>query len=358
MAMLMRQELPERELNDISRRLEPVASGLKDARILLTGGTGFVGSWLAESFLNLERRCRLNADLVILTRDIEGYLDRRPHMRARPRLHLHQGDLRRAESLPGIEGITHVIHAGSDVNRRMSPSDALRMLDTLDLGTEHLLHASRAWPLRRCLYISSAAVYGPDSGGGEWTEHSPGCPSALDATSAYGMGKRIAELRVALHGACNGFSSIIARLGALIGPLLPLDGGFAAGNFLSNALCGEKILVKGDGTAIRSYQYAGDLAVWLWTLLLCGKPGEAYNVGGDAPLSLADLARMIDRLRGTIGVDIQGETDPRRPVDRYCPSVRKAVEELGLANRTSLEEAILKTLDWLRGPTASPEGMS
>ena len=331
----------------MSRQLAPLAKHLERARILVLGATGFVGSWLLESILDLDQRADLGLKVAILTRDPGNFAAKAPHLATDVRLAVHEGSLEQQPSaLRGIHGITHVIHAGSDVNRRMTQAEALGCLRTLDQGTEGLLEAGSGWPLQRFLYVSSAAVYDriPKLPGA--FSDAQGYPPALGPEAAYACGKRMAELRCVLHASQDGYAAVVARLGAFLGPLLPLDGGFAAGNFVRDALAGRPIRILGDGTPLRSYQYASDLAVWLWTLLLEGRPGEAYNVGGEAPLSLRDLAERTNAAAQGPGVEVLGTPDSARPIDAYVPPVIKAREELGLTNRVGLDEALRRTLRW------------
>ena len=346
---MSQRPLLESDLAEISDRLLPIADRLQGARILVAGGTGFVGTWLVESLLNLDRRNGLGASMVILTRDARAYAARAPHLALDPRIEVHQGTLDGLGRLDGVAGVTHAIHAASTVNRPREPEEALAALQTLDQGTEGLLQAAKRWPMKRFLYLSSAAVYDRLLNGISFQEDGPGCPPVSKPTSAYATGKRMAELRTCLHASSSGYTAVIARLGAFLGPLLPMEGVFAAGNFMGDALAGRRIRILGDGTAVRSYQYAGDLAVWLWTLLLCGEAGEAYNVGGEVSVNLWELAELINRLAEGPGVDVLGKSDLTRPVDVYAPPVKKAMDRFGLVNLVCLEEAIQRTLQWSCG---------
>jgi len=113
------------------------------------------------------------------------------------------------------------------------------------------------------------------------------------SASAYGEGKRVAELLCALAAWETGIACVIARCFAFIGPHLPLDAHYAAGNFLRDALKGGPINIISDGRPVRSYLYMADLMVWLMILLVKGQSCRPYNVGSDEAVSLAELAASI-----------------------------------------------------------------
>jgi dTDP-glucose 4,6-dehydratase len=130
---------------------------------------------------------------------------------------------------------------------------------------------------------------------------------------------------------------------------MKLDAHFAIGNFIRDRLEGSAIRVQGDGTPIRSYMYASDLMIWLWTILFRGQSCRAYNVGSEDGTNIAELAREVSSAGAQrIPVHIAGIPAPGAPVARYAPSTARAQQELGLRCSVPLGEAIARTIEWNR----------
>jgi dTDP-glucose 4,6-dehydratase len=132
---------------------------------------------------------------------------------------------------------------------------------------------------------------------------------------------------------------------------LPLDQHFAIGNFIGDALAGRNISIRGDGTPMRSYLYAADLAIWLWTLLLAeGEPRASprvFNVGSGDAISIRDLAlAVIEELNPNLSVQIASKRIAGAPLLQYVPDVREAEIRLGLRPMIGLREGIRRTADW------------
>jgi dTDP-glucose 4,6-dehydratase len=245
---------------------------------------------------------------------------------------------------------SHVIHGATSSSATLNAERPSEMLDTVVEGTRRTLEVADAVGAERVLLISSGAIYGrqPPTLTHLPEEHLAG-PDPLDPASAYAEGKRTAELLAAMWTRRGTVGATIARCFAFVGPHLPLDAHFAIGNFIGDALHRRPIRLSGDGAPFRSYLYAADLAVWLWTILVRATPGRAYNVGSERGLPLWETAGIVyEALRaGGAQPPVRArEPDPFLAPPRYVPSTRRAREELGLAEWIPLEDAIRRTWAW------------
>ncbi len=191
------------------------------AKVLISGGTGFVGYWLRKtqpSFVQAE--------------------------------YLSQWSYKHAGW--GEENWDCIIHAA-----HIPPSQVLRVAK---FNCAHML------------YISSGAAYFQNT--------------------EYANNKRKWEQECLNSGA----DVVIARLFTFYGERL--DDGKAITQFIKAARCGAPLRIWGDGNTVRSYMYGGDMARWLWTILLRGQTGEIYDVGDDRPVTMLELSRMVNKAFG------------------------------------------------------------
>jgi UDP-glucuronate decarboxylase len=324
------------EIDQIANTLAPLWPRLSGARIFMTGGTGFIGRWMLEALA----RAPVDVEVVLLSRNPAGFAARAPHLAERFRL--VQGEICDFPSPDGA--FTHVIHGATDASADLNANDPRRMFDTIVGGTRRVLDLAVSSGAQRLLFMSSGAVYGVQP----WevthvAEDWRGGPDPRDPKSAYGEGKRAAETLCAIYGKQFGLDVVTARIFALLGPLLTLDIHFAAGNFILEAMAGRTIRVESAGAAVRSYLYAADLTVWMWTLLLSGENGAAYNLGSEEAVSIAELADRTARVLGGPGVEILGRPDPGWNPGRYVPSTELIRRELKVVPTVGLDEAIRRT---------------
>jgi hypothetical protein len=121
----------------------------------------------------------------------------------------------------------------------------------------------------------------------------------------------------------------------------------AIGNFIYNGLKNKSIMIKGDGSPYRSYLYAADLVIWLWTILFRGKIFRPYNVGSEEGIDILTLANIIAQMfQPELEIRVMQKRVPNRPVERYVPSTHRARNELGVKQVISLQDSIKRTIEW------------
>ena len=334
------------DLDHILSHTRDLWEELRDQRILITGGTGFIGCWLLESFAWANDRLDLNASALVLSRSPEAFGKKAPQLYHHPAIQFHRGDV---QNFAFPEGeFSHFIHGAvyqQPVDEKLSN---LSLVDEMLTGTKRVLEFCVKAGVSRALLISTGAVYGPLPPGLEKINEtfSESIDPSLPASSYHHV-RRMMELLGALYAAEQGLAVKIARCFSFLGPYLPLNGRFASGDFIGDALSGNPVAVKGNGKPVRSYLYAADLAIWLWTILFKGESGRPYNVGSEIPTTILELAEKI-----------ASESDPQLPVhrsekslagvasERYLPDTTRAQTELGLSQFIDLGPAIRKTLNW------------
>jgi nucleoside-diphosphate-sugar epimerase len=340
----MNRLAPDLEL--ILTNTESLWDELRGEQVFITGGTGFFGCWLVESFCFVNRILGLGAKATILTRNPEAFAQKCPHLASDVAVTLQAGDVR---SFLFPEGeYSHVIHAATAASASQADAAPLEMLATIVAGTERTLEFAVTHGAKRFLLTSSGAVYGkqPDNVS-HVPENYPGAPDPLDPTNVYAEGKRTAELLCALYQKLGRLECKIARCWAFCGPHLPLDQHFAIGNFIGDVLAGRPIQIQGDGTPRRSYLYAADLAVWLWTILFRAPALLPINVGSAHDVSILELAQLVAAtLNPQTEIRVARQAVAGAAPLRYVPCVDRAREVLGLRETIGLEECIRRTAKW------------
>jgi dTDP-glucose 4,6-dehydratase len=351
-------KLPAQDLSHIMNHTRDLWEDLRGARIFITGGTGFFGHWLVESFLFANQQLDLKASASILSREPDTAKQAVPHLFADPAIHMHKGDVRNFEFPHGE--YSHIIHAATEASTKLNSEKPLLMLDTIIEGTRHTLDFAIYCKAEKFLLTGSGAVYGRQpSDMSHIPEEYNGAPDTTDPKSAYGIGKRTAEHLCALYAKQYNLHTTIARCFAFVGPHLPLDIHFAIGNFIRDALNGGPIIIKGDGTPYRSYLYAADLTTWLWTILLRGTASRPYNVGSDDDKSIEEIACLVaEQFDPKIEVRIIEKPTPRRKPERYVPNIDRAKTELGVKLTTPIQVAIQKTIQWHETPGLRARGQA
>jgi dTDP-glucose 4,6-dehydratase len=335
------------DLDNILRRVAPLREKLRGKRIFLSGDAAFYDIWLAESFHHINREYALGATLTVLSGDPEALMEQCPHFKDFPEVSFVRGDVRNFTFPDGH--FDYVIHVEPEVNEQHAQEHPELLYPLMLERTRSVLDFTVSCKARKMLFIDSGAVYGVQP-----TELSVITEDFLahpefegPKSSAYGRGALHAERLCLEYAAMYRFYVTTARCFAFIGPHLPTDPQCVPGGFIADCLAGRPLVISGDATALSSYIYGADLAVWLWTILVNGLNDRAYNVGSEQAASVVELAEEVNRCCGG-GSDIQvlQPVLPGIPPARYIPCTGRARKELQLTLDFPLREALEKSVKW------------
>ena len=336
MVQKFRTELTEPQLT----RLVAAINQLGGSRVLLTGGTGFIGKWLIEIAQVACDSGATNFEIVVPTRDTSSSHAIETRKIGFKNLSLVQGDL--LNDTFNIGKVDAIIHAATPASAKLDESNPAEMtrINTQSMQAA-LKFAQNKAPF---LFTSSGAIYGNQPQSVTHIPEEREHPYS-ELTSAYAKGKQLAEsmcMQAAEVGSCT---PIIARLFAFSGYYLPLDTHFAIGNFIQNVLDRKPILISGDGQAHRSYLYGADMATWLWCALAKKSSPQPLHIGSEHSVSIFKLAQAVARVSATelkylpeIKVAVTSANSDK--FHKYVPSNTTTKSHLNVQEWTSLETGI------------------
>lgn len=332
---------------DINNDLDFIYENLKEefeimsnSSILITGASGFFGTWLVSLINRVNYFKKTNIFLTLITRDIKNitYLNNSSN----GLLNIIEANLLNINTLPA--NFDYVIHmAATTAHETFNGEPDSSKVNTLNIGTSNLLSSLKSSKLKSILFTSSGVVYGVnDKPVSEELE--------FDLTklkyNGLAIGKIEAERLVSEYAIKNNINYKIARCFSFAGPYLPLNIHYAIGNFILDALNKDFIKVNSDGSAKRSFLYIGDAIIWLIKLLISKNKG-VFNVGSENSISIRELAKKVASLISP-NKDIVFHFSNDGCVgnfnrDIYLPNVSKIKNDLGVREYHSLDEIILKT---------------
>ena len=334
----MSPRLPQDDLDHVFRQVGKLWECLAGKRILFTGASGFFGSWMLESFLYAGTKLNLPIRAIALTRNENRFSDYLPHLASDPRVEIMEAD---AATMPIPDGpVDYLVHS------LFAPAPLPELENHFERATARLVEIASKKSAQGCLLCSTGAVYKP----------ADKCSPIPEIWHRFGAGDPLSYPRIRAQVedqwrdgcARYGLPTAIARGFAFVGPRLPLDGQFAVGNFLRDGLAGNPVNIRGDGSPVRSYLYAADLAVRLWHMLLGARPGAIYNVGGGQAITIEQAARAVAGLVSpSANVQIQHEDSA---FSYYVPDTARFDKAFPLPAPLTFSEALERTWKWLRAP--------
>ncbi len=260
---------------------------LTNSTFLISGASGFIASYLTKTLLTLNNNIRV----IGVVRDKRKAQERFRGYKGN--LKLIVGDV--GQPLVVKERLDYIIHAASPASPQSYCLDPVATLKANILGTYHLLELARVKRAKGFLLISSGEIYGQmNKKQIPIKEDSYGFTDPTNIRSCYGEAKRVAETMAVSWHYQYGVPVKIARLFHTYGPGMKLADGRVFSDFVANVVTGKNIVMKSRGEVKRPFCYIADTAAALFTILLKGKPGQAYNVGNDqAEASVIGLANLL-----------------------------------------------------------------
>lgn len=324
---------------------EDIRNALAFKHISITGGTGFLGTWIAETIAALNDEYRLNVTLDLYARNTRDWRIKYPHLSERSDVNLINQDVR--SNFEFSRNTNFIIHAAGIPNNRVHSSDPLRVYNTTISGLAHALEAASYLDnLSRFLNVSSCLVSGRShqEGALKETEYFPTPCGQLH--TVYTEAKRSAESLAAIYRSQFRMPVTTIRPFTFAGPYQELDRPWALNNFVRDVLSGGDIRVLGDGLSRRSYLYGSDAAMWSLAALVKGKDGAIYNVGSPDAVNHLELIDLINKYAFKASKVLLNTGSEKSGPNDLFPDTEFIQKSLGVSQTCTLEQTIQKTLDW------------
>jgi dTDP-glucose 4,6-dehydratase len=306
------------------------------ARVVVTGGAGFLGSHLCDALLDR------GDEVVAIDNLLTGSTDNVEHLFGRPGFTFVEEDVSQYVWVPGaVDVVMHFASPASPADFERIP---IQILKVGSLGTHNCLGLALAKGARFFL-ASTSEVYGdphvhpqPES---YWGHVNPIGPRGV-----YDEAKRFAEAMTMAYHRSHDLDVRIARIFNTYGPRLRVDDGRAVSNFLHQALLGKPITVFGNGQQTRSFCYVDD-EIRGFLALLDSDLTSPVNIGNPAEHTVRQLAETVVDITGSSSKVAYGPLPVDDPTHRQ-PDISLARRELGWEPRVTLREGLERTADWFR----------
>ena len=261
-----------------------IDNGMTNASYLVTGGTGYIGRLIVKALqtANVKKiyalvRSREKAKIAL--ENLDG-------------INLIIGDI--AESFDFDGDVDYIIHTASPTVSKYFIENPVETINSIVIGTKNVLDFAVKKKARSLVYLSSMEVYGQVGGGGRRKEDELGYINLSNVRSSYSEGKRLAELMCVSYAEEYNLNVCIARLSQVFGAGVFDHDNRVYKQFAESARNGKDIILHTDGLSYGNYTYGADAVSAIFTLLINGKKGEAYNVVNEAnTMSIKDMAQLV-----------------------------------------------------------------
>ena len=335
------------DLNSIASNPFPWGS-LANKTVLVTGGAGFIGSYLVKTLLHVNNLLDLGLTIVCVTRNIRSIKKRLNFCNNFPELIVFEQDMSLPLS-PDFPSADIMIHAASQASPSYYSADPVGTLAANVLGTINLLNFAQKNTLDQFLYISSGEVYGElvdaDS---EITEDSYGYLDPTKVRSCYGESKRMSENICVSYSHQYGIDTRIVRPFHTYGPGLSPNDGRVFADFIHAAASGNDVVMTSDGSAKRPFCYISDAVTGIFHVLFNGKSSNAYNLANpEGEVSIKELATIVSETRTDLEISVKNSVQAvsylKSPIFRQIVNIDK-LKLLGWTPKLSVVDGFKRSV--------------
>lgn len=320
---------------------------LKNKTVMITGASGMVGSYMLYVLLMLndEKHYGIKVDAVM--RNVNKLPE---EIRNREDVNVVVADV--TKDIPDVGDIDYIIHAASPASPLIMQNQPVETIAANTIGTFKTLELAKEKNAEGYLFISSREIYGqPDEGQEFFYENTYGFVDQLNPRSCYSEGKKAAETMCVCFHEEYGLNTKIARLAHTYGPGMSIYDGRVQADFLKNVYHNEDIVLKSEGTAVRTYTYIADAIAGMYRILLDSED-IVYNIGNEAgKVSIRDLAEILVSIYPERGLKLvfdipEGGTKGTAPYTLGILSSEK-LRKLGWNPKYSVKDGFKRTLEYL-----------
>lgn len=338
----MSSSVSTKDLNQILDYSKSSLLSFEKANILVSGASGFVGTWLTSTFLFATKKLDLDLRVTVIVRDRSKIINR---LREVPNnLQIVEMDYLTNSVINLEANFSHIIQSTTPSSPNSGSLNQENVSNVSYRSNVALINFAKSHSVAPIFcHLSSGAVYGSPANFTSSILENRFIEDKI-SLNQYAMIKYSLEQEVEDATSRGYIRGCNPRLFAFGGPFLQLDAHFAIGNFMQNAILNQPISINGDPSTIRSYLYPTDLISFLLALL--NNPTlDPIHIGSNRSITMLELATLFSNL---FELPIVINTNPQSVFSSYFPSTTKSEKYLGVEQRISIEESLLRWSEWLR----------
>jgi dTDP-glucose 4,6-dehydratase len=340
------KSLPIADLDLVAKYFQENNINLEKASFLISGVTGFVGSWLLDSLMHINKEFSLKIEITGITRNaskIDTWID----LVSAKNVHIIESDIRKQTKIEGT--FTHVVHAATPTTTATRAGDLDNVFESSVMGAQNLLEIAKKQDVPPIfLHTSSGAIYkkSPSSLKNiplNWPRQELEPSDEVD--SEYARAKIETEKLIEAATMEGTVKGINARLFSFMGPRVPLQEHYSIGNFMYSGLHEDEIKLSADPATVRSYEYAADMASSLIYILGLGQPGP-FHIGSDKGHEILHWAELVGKVFSKPVKNLSADIAKRPITIPYIPEHDQRIPR-GLGESMSIDEQVANWRDWL-----------